>query len=233
MAAAIGLFNRALLAHAAAERRPPWASGAPGARLRGPDRLRQRRGGRRGASPRPATSTSRSGASGAARREEELRPQERVAAVLGGRERIDACEPLLLRARADLDARPPPRGGPSAARRPRGAAGRAARRMTDPHHEADMDSPVSPQSRGRRGGEQALRGDLDENLGEGSSSCSRSASASSPPPRPTRVAGTALRGRQLHCLRAQERPINNASTASTIPSFSCTTGVQKRPSKVM
>lgn len=38
------------------------------------------------------------------RREEELRPQERVAALLGGRERLDACETLLLRARADLDA---------------------------------------------------------------------------------------------------------------------------------
>jgi hypothetical protein len=38
------------------------------------------------------------------RRAEDLRPQERVAAVLGGRERIDACETLLLRARADLDA---------------------------------------------------------------------------------------------------------------------------------
>ncbi len=38
------------------------------------------------------------------RRDEELRPQERVAAILGGRERADACETLLLRARADLDA---------------------------------------------------------------------------------------------------------------------------------
>ncbi|MGN6275754.1 MAG: hypothetical protein ACTHNP_07470 [Solirubrobacterales bacterium] len=37
-------------------------------------------------------------------REEEMRPQERVAAVLSGRERPDACETLLLRARADLDA---------------------------------------------------------------------------------------------------------------------------------
>jgi hypothetical protein len=37
------------------------------------------------------------------RREEDLRPQERLAAVLGGRERIDVCETLLLRARADLD----------------------------------------------------------------------------------------------------------------------------------
>ena len=33
-----------------------------------------------------------------------MRPQERVAAVLGGRERLDVCETLLLRARADLDA---------------------------------------------------------------------------------------------------------------------------------
>lgn len=38
------------------------------------------------------------------KREEELRPQERVAAVLRGRERLDACETLLLRARTDLDA---------------------------------------------------------------------------------------------------------------------------------
>jgi hypothetical protein len=35
---------------------------------------------------------------------EEMRPQERLAAVLGGRERFDACETLVLRARADLDA---------------------------------------------------------------------------------------------------------------------------------
>jgi hypothetical protein len=45
-----------------------------------------------------------SGASRQRRREEDLRPQERVAAVLGGREPLAACEPLLLRARADLDA---------------------------------------------------------------------------------------------------------------------------------
>ncbi|HET7121606.1 MAG TPA: hypothetical protein VFI17_10230 [Solirubrobacterales bacterium] len=37
-------------------------------------------------------------------RDQELRPQERVAAVLRGREHLDACETLLLRARADLDA---------------------------------------------------------------------------------------------------------------------------------
>lgn len=38
------------------------------------------------------------------RRAEVLRPQERIAAVLGARERVAACELLLLRARADVDA---------------------------------------------------------------------------------------------------------------------------------
>ncbi len=37
------------------------------------------------------------------RRAEALRPQERMAAILGGRQSVDACETLLLRARADLD----------------------------------------------------------------------------------------------------------------------------------
>lgn len=46
----------------------------------------------------------RSVASRARRKADELRPQERVAAVLGGREQLDACETLLLRARADVDA---------------------------------------------------------------------------------------------------------------------------------
>ncbi len=38
------------------------------------------------------------------RRAEVLRPQERVAEVLGGRSAVAACELLLIRARADLDA---------------------------------------------------------------------------------------------------------------------------------
>jgi hypothetical protein len=37
------------------------------------------------------------------RRAETLRPQERLAELLSGREPIDVCETLLLRARADLD----------------------------------------------------------------------------------------------------------------------------------
>jgi len=45
-----------------------------------------------------------SGTSRRQQREQDLRPQERMAAVLRGRERLNVCEPLLLRARADLDA---------------------------------------------------------------------------------------------------------------------------------
>ncbi len=41
------------------------------------------------------------------RRADALRPQERLAELLAGRESIDVCETLLLRARADLDQRRP------------------------------------------------------------------------------------------------------------------------------
>jgi hypothetical protein len=47
---------------------------------------------------------SATGGSVRRRRQEEVRPQERVAALLRGRERAEACETLLLRARGDLDA---------------------------------------------------------------------------------------------------------------------------------
>ena len=43
-------------------------------------------------------------ARGAARRRAALQPQERLAAILGGRDRVLAGEDLLLRARADVDA---------------------------------------------------------------------------------------------------------------------------------
>ena len=93
-------------------------------------------------------------------RDEELRPQERLAAVLGGRDRVDACESLILRARADLDAR-----------RPREAAlqlrvGLEAMlveldgALADPDHERDMGEL---RERGKQAGEAAntaLRGPL-------------------------------------------------------------------------
>ncbi len=95
------------------------------------------------------------------RRAESLRPQERTAAVLGGRERIDACETLLLRARADLDAGRSReaalqlRVGLEALLVELGGA------VTDSGHAEDMGTL---QARRREAGEAAniaLRGDLD------------------------------------------------------------------------
>jgi hypothetical protein len=101
-----------------------------------------------------------SGASRRRQRQEDLRPQERVAAVLGGRERIDACEPLLLRARADLDAG-----------RPREAAlqlrvGLEALlvelpdALADPGHEEDMAGLQSRKGEAGEAANAALQGDL-------------------------------------------------------------------------
>lgn len=78
------------------------------------------------------------GSSGRQRREEKLYPQARVAAVLAGHERIDACETLLMRARADLDAG---RTREAALQLRVGLEAllvelRGA--LTDPDHEADM-----------------------------------------------------------------------------------------------
>jgi hypothetical protein len=95
------------------------------------------------------------------RREEELRPQERVAALLGGREQLDACETLLLRARADLDAG-----------RPREAAlqlrvGLEALlvelkgALADPGHEEDMATLTERRAEAGEAANSALRGGLD------------------------------------------------------------------------
>jgi hypothetical protein len=103
----------------------------------------------------------RAGASPRRRRAEELRPQERVAAVLGGREPIDACETLILRARADLD------GG-----RPREAAlqlrvgldallAELAESLDDPGHADDMAALESRREETVAAADAALHGDLD------------------------------------------------------------------------
>jgi hypothetical protein len=95
------------------------------------------------------------------RREEELRPQQRLAAVLGDREQLDACETLLLRARADLDADRTREaalqlriGLEALLRELKGA-------LSDPGHDQDM---VTLESRRHEGGDlanAALQGDLD------------------------------------------------------------------------
>ena len=103
IAEALALLNRALHANAV-------ASGTPGRELHSEHAATMRIGhgsGKEVASGRFSSAREvdvRGGRSQRRRREEELRPQERVAAVLGGREQLDACETLLLRARADLDA---------------------------------------------------------------------------------------------------------------------------------
>lgn len=100
------------------------------------------------------------GASRRQRRDDTLRPQERTAAVLGGRERLDACETLLLRARADLDAG-----------RPREAAlqlriGMDAllvelpRAVDDPNHDEDMAGLESRRNEARAAADSAIQGEL-------------------------------------------------------------------------
>jgi hypothetical protein len=101
----IGVLNRALHTHAV-------ASGDPNVQILTPQRaiavrLGYGSGEEVAASDYAAAREVDVQAGAASRRRqraEELRPQERLAAVLGGREQLDACETLLLRARADLDA---------------------------------------------------------------------------------------------------------------------------------
>jgi hypothetical protein len=101
------------------------------------------------------------GASRRRRRAESLRPQERTAAILAGRERIDACETLLLRARADLDAG---RGREAALQLRVGLEAllvelRGA--MTDPAHDEDMGALQAQRGEVGRAANLALEGKLD------------------------------------------------------------------------
>lgn len=103
-------------------------------------------------------------------RDEELRPQQRLAAVLGGREQLDACETLLLRSRADLDGK---REREAALQLRVGLEALLAElkgALSDPGHEEDM---AALESRRHEAGElanAALRGNLSaeqiQSLGE-------------------------------------------------------------------
>jgi hypothetical protein len=104
-------------------------------------------------------------AAGASRRqrreEEQLRPQERVAAVLGGREQVDACETLLLRARADLDAG---RLREAALQLRVGLEAllvELAGALVDPRHEEDMAQLSARRGEAGEAANLALRGELD------------------------------------------------------------------------
>lgn len=102
-----------------------------------------------------------SGASRRRRRQEDLSPQERVAAVLGGRERVDVCETLLLRARADLDAG---REREAALQLRVGVEALLAElrgALADPGHEEDLGTLQERRHEVGEAANQALEGDLD------------------------------------------------------------------------
>jgi hypothetical protein len=94
------------------------------------------------------------------RREEELRPQERVAAMLGGREQPNACETLLLRARADLNAG---RDREAALQLRVGLEALLAElkgALADPGHEEDMGTLNERRSEAGAAANTALQGEL-------------------------------------------------------------------------
>jgi len=178
VAEGIDLLNRALHAYAAAGADPHWAELSV-------DRATSVRvghgSGKEVASGRfsQAREVDVGGTAGSRRRErdEQLRPQERLAAVLGGREQVDACETLLLRTRADLD------GG-----RLREAA--LQLRVTleamlveldgalaDPGHEEDMAELRLRRSQAGEAANAALRGELplddERNVAELTAICER------------------------------------------------------------
>ncbi len=95
-------------------------------------------------------------------RDEEMRPQQRVAAVLGGRERLDTCETLLLRARADLDAG---RNREAALQLRVGLEALLVElrdALTDPSHEEDMAMIDGHRQAVGELANAALQGDLDD-----------------------------------------------------------------------
>ncbi|HET9163782.1 MAG TPA: hypothetical protein VFN89_10125 [Solirubrobacterales bacterium] len=101
-----------------------------------------------------------SAASQRRRRDEELRPQERLAAVIGGREDLDACETLILRARADLDAG---RRREAALQLRVGLEAmlvELANALADSGHEQDMAELQSRRGEAGEAANTALRGDL-------------------------------------------------------------------------
>ncbi|HKO37298.1 MAG TPA: hypothetical protein VJU14_02910 [Solirubrobacterales bacterium] len=96
------------------------------------------------------------------RREEELQPQERVGSVLRGREQLDACETLLLRARADLDAG---RTREAALQLRVGLEALLAEMqgaLNDPDHEQDMATLLARKKEAGTAANTALQGDLDD-----------------------------------------------------------------------
>jgi hypothetical protein len=96
-------------------------------------------------------------------REQDLQPQERIAAVLGGREQIDVCETLLPRARTDLDAG---RVREAALQLRVGLEALLAEldgALADPGHEKDMTELEARRSEAGEAANAALLGDVPPN----------------------------------------------------------------------
>lgn len=94
------------------------------------------------------------------REEEQLRPQERVAAVLGGRQGVDACETLLPRARADLDAGRPREAALQLRVGLEALLVELAGALVDPGHGEDMAELSARRSEAGEAANAALRGEL-------------------------------------------------------------------------
>jgi hypothetical protein len=157
---ALSLLNRALHTHAVASANPL------GRELRAEDAAMVRIGhgsGKEVASGRFTTARevdARRDGSRRRPRDEELRAQERVAAVLGGREKLDACETLILRARADLDAG---RRREAALQLRIGLEALLVeldRALADPGHEEDMAELRARRQEAGEAANEALRGEL-------------------------------------------------------------------------
>jgi hypothetical protein len=162
VAAAIGLLNRALYAHAAASADPlgteVGAERAVTVRI-GHGSGKEVADGRFAAAR--EIDVRAAGASAGRRREEELRPQERLAAVLGGRESVDACETLILRARADLDAGRPREAALQLRIALEAMLVELDGALVDPGHEEDMAELGERRKEAGEAANAALQGELD------------------------------------------------------------------------
>jgi hypothetical protein len=161
IAEAIALLNRALHAHATASADPRAAE------LSSEHAVKVRIGYGSGEQVAEGTFAAAreidvraAGLSRRRQRAEGLRPQERAAAVLGGRERIDACETLVLRARADLDAGREREAALQLRIGLEALLAELAGAVRDPGHDRDMAALYEQRGKAGEAANAALKGEL-------------------------------------------------------------------------
>lgn len=160
LAAGVGLVNRALHAQAVAAAESEWAALRPERATRV---LLGHGSGEQVAAGRFADAREidvRGGSSRRRRRDEELRPQGHLAALLGGRETVDACETLLLRARADLDADRPREAALQLRVALEALLAELKGALSDPDHERDIAELESRRKQAGDAANAALHGSL-------------------------------------------------------------------------